>query len=596
MSILTKFSVSSLKSGVSRFKKDERGVTAVTFGIVAVMLTSGIGASVEISRSIAAKNALQLAVDAAVLQAKRREMDQAVKVGLTAARAQGKIAGEKIFWANMEDTKGHFKSGTLAVDIQFNADTGEAKAVGTGEIEQLFTGMFGVGPIKLASQAEATWSNQTPVELALVLDSTPSMFSKDGRPESRFTLLRNASKNFTNTLFNAVQDPSKELLRVAVVPWATTVNIRSQVPADINLGAYTSPPGIEDPGSQIPITGQIDRSSKVNIVDDFAPVGWRGCISGSNEPPTTYTDAMPATKWTALFTPQAYDSDWDRVTNLRVQSACVSTTYWKSTQSLSGVDNLYIKTPTQMTIRSSGGSTCQTLASSLITQQPCVSDPNELDWNTAKGDAGWCPWKPKFAWKSNQQITGPNVGCPHPILGLSPNRTQVMETLDRMAPVYGNTHADVGLRWGLRVLAPDSAWKDFFKVKNPIAPYAKDGVDTTTKKYMVLITDGENVQNNWFPGYWGCAGTAPGCTGAPSSTEIDTRMMGWCNAIKNDYKITLITIAVNVTNASAVTLLRNCAGKKPDGSSYAYTVDANDLDRAMQEIAIGVANNLRLKS
>ena len=496
----------------------------------------------------------------------------------------------------MDHSKNYFKNGTLEIELSFNSDTGEAKAVGKGEIEALFTGIFGVGPLKLASQAEATWSNQTPVELALALDSTPSMFSKDGRPTTRFTLLRDAAKNFTNTLFNAVQDPSKELLRISVVPWATSVNIRSQVPADINLAPYTSPAGIEDPGSQIPLTGQIDRSTKVNIVDDFAPVGWRGCISGSNESPTTYNDAMPSTKWTALFTPPAKDSDWDKTTNLKIKDACVSQTYLKSSQSLSGVDNLYLKATTNMTTRSSGGSTCHEASTSLKSHAACVSDPNELEWNTANGDAGWCAWKTKFAWKSNQQITGPNVGCPHPILGLSPSRTQVMETLDRMAPGYANTHADVGLRWALRTLAPSSDWKEFFKVKNPIAPYAKDGVETTTKKYIVLITDGENTQNWYLPGYWGCEGSNPGCSSAPGSTELNNRMMGWCNAIKNDYKITLITIAVNVSNTSAVSLLRDCAGKKPDGTPYAYTVDANDLDKAMQEIALGVANNLRLKS
>ena len=95
MSVTSRFSKLLLQSGVRRFQSDERGVTAAVFGIAAVVLTSGIGASVELSRSIMAKNALQLAVDAAVLQAKRREMDQAVKVGITAARAQGKADWRK---------------------------------------------------------------------------------------------------------------------------------------------------------------------------------------------------------------------------------------------------------------------------------------------------------------------------------------------------------------------------------------------------------------------------------------------------------------------------------------------------------------------
>ncbi len=100
---------------------------------------------------------------------------------------------------------------------------------------------------------------------------------------------------------------------------------------------------------------------------------------------------------------------------------------------------------------------------------------------------------------------------------------------------------------------------------------------------MVLITDGENSKATEFPGYWGCEGPYPGCSGAPDPTELNARMLNWCEAIRNDYGIQLITIAVNFgANAtSAANLLRQCAGS----AENAYRIDANQLDRLLQDIA-----------
>ena len=140
----------------------------------------------------------------------------------------------------------------------------------------------------------------------------------------------------------------------------------------------------------------------------------------------------------------------------------------------------------------------------------------------------------------------PNVGCPSPMLGLSGNRQQVIDTLERMKPAWGGTHADVGLRWGLRTLTPGGGWPEFFGTAT-----APKNWNSPTKKIAVLITDGKNEKAQPYPGFWGCDVFDPVCSGTYSSSQLDTMMAGWCKAFRETYGITLYTVAMNVTDAVA---------------------------------------------
>jgi hypothetical protein len=218
------------------------------------------------------------------------------------------------------------------------------------------------------------------------------------------------------------------------------------------------------------------------------------------------------------------------------------------------------------------------------TAGPCVADPNEWRWTGA-----WCPWVPRTDWTKFDATIGPNLNCPAPMLGLSGNRRQVIETLDRMTPVSGGTHADVGLRWGLRTLSPSADWPAFFGLTKPPVKWA--GEET---KMMILITDGENTQAIDYPGYWGCKGYLnPGCAGSPEQPELDLRTTAWCNYIKKEKKIDLFVIAVNFTNAAAVSLLQRCAGEPKQGVSRFYRIDAAEMKNVMKLIA-GQVVKLRL--
>jgi hypothetical protein len=246
---------------------------------------------------------------------------------------------------------------------------------------------------------------------------------------------------------------------------------------------------------------------------------------------------------------------------------------------------------TQSCASSSGGCYLRgTFSPTQTLQGGCVGDPNEK--KLQQGQVSWCPWVPPTTWtqlapnNSPDPITGPNINCPTPMLGLSGNRVQVLETLNRMTPVPGGTHADVGLRWGMRVLAKGGGWPQFFGLNQPPSDWRQAG----TQKVMIFITDGENQEAIDYPGYWGCRGYMnPGCSGAPSQAQLDARMLQWCNAVRTSYGIDLYTIAVNFSNPAAVAKLAQCAGD----SQHAYNIDAAQLQNVLNIIASRVVK-LRL--
>jgi hypothetical protein len=215
----------------------------------------------------------------------------------------------------------------------------------------------------------------------------------------------------------------------------------------------------------------------------------------------------------------------------------------------------------------------------------CTADYNEITWNGTGGR--WCASVAKTEWRSFRPISGPNLNCPMPMLGLSGNRSQLIDTIDRLSPSPGGTHADVGLRWGLRSLSPKPEWTNFFGHTKPATFGSGEA-----SKIMILMTDGANEQAINFPGYWGCSDSnGPGCSGSPNRATLDARMLGWCKEIRETYKVELYTVAVNVTDNTAVNLLKQCVG---NDSTRAFAVDASELTATFEAIARSTVE-LRIK-
>jgi hypothetical protein len=224
----------------------------------------------------------------------------------------------------------------------------------------------------------------------------------------------------------------------------------------------------------------------------------------------------------------------------------------------------------------------------------CVSDPTEHDYFANGGKA--CEWQEDiFPWDSYKGVSGPNMNCPTAMLGLSGDRKQIMDKLDHMYPVQGGTQADVGLMWGLRALSPRSQWINFFDHKGSQAPKAYN--DPNVRKIMILLTDGKNEAPYHYEGYYGCnetggrwaAGKCWKAKGVKSlaRNSLDGLTLDSCEAIREDYGIELYTIAVDITDSDAITLLGDCA----NDPSRTFNITSSELDDTFSTIA---ARELRL--
>lgn len=650
------------------YREDQSGGVVMMFTMASIVLVLVAAGAIEMQRRSKAMVELQNAADVAALAGKKKQILAKATMTLAASQAEGTKVAKQMFNEIMA------KSKYFSPPPPFG-DTWNASGSYTLKTDTKYDMSFGkVLPTKFAElsiKSTVDVRNSMPTEVAMVLDTTASMFNKDGRSETRFTLMRNAAKKFTHQMFNAAQATgTQNLVRMSVVPWATSVNVLGGAPAAADFTGDAPVANIADKGSQQKVTNPMGRGGvSQSGSGQFKPVEWRGCVNGETESPTLYDDTKPAnfnalrvqpaptvdvtlaegplkntpvtsctcTQWqpatcgpgngtqgfrkliedavpqirsAAFLFDRNVDTDGN-VTKAQC-SACTAQTCSTSNQMLPDCTNpTKTKTLPFCYIWGNGGRRNSFVEKKMdctdywggcfekgkmpdpISVEPCVADPNEP--GIISGTVTWCPayYQPgSKAWDGlvdgfSPEIAGPNLNCPAPMLGLSGNRKQVIEYLDRLTPVPGGTHADVGLRWGLRTLAATNDWPKFFGLSGDPAPWGN-----SAQKLMILITDGENEQAKDFPGYWGCSqqdGDHPDCKGSPDAAELDSRMQGWCKAIRETYKTKIFAIAVNFNNATAVSGLKSCAGDEQN----VYSVDAADLSKVLEAIAAQVMS-LRL--
>ncbi len=629
----------SIAKKLRRF--ESRGNVAIIFALVGSAAAALMGGTIELNRLANARVNLNAAVDAAALAAKRTQLDASLS-GLSISRAAGEAAAKAAFDAVAPGADKGVRD--ASIEVSWDSD-GSARVEANAAMDLVFGGIVGLSYLPIEAKGVATAGGDRKLEVAIVMDTTASMFNTDGNPQTRFTQMRSAAKGFVNTLFDSLNVPNR--LYVSVVPWTTTVNIKGEAPSSWSA----APAPVRSPadyGTRALPSTTIDRAVNINqssatLTTQFAPVAWRGCISGAGETQTANDSQMSGMRWDALRVPPRVNTA-TRTKNSAFASTCYPTVpcppappspppppppppapppmtqgyltpapklkdtfaFWRfgnnssqvacfgsvgfpcvKTQCVTGAPSITGLNCSQDDANGTrnaffnhfGDAMCVTggCQSNLNTglARGCVSDYNEVSYNASSGQ--WCSWVPKEEWTSFKAITGPNLNCPMPMLGLSQNRTQVIDTIDRLSPSPGGTHADVGLRWGLRSLSPTDHWTTFFGHSRP-APFN----GPQSQKIMILMTDGANEQAVNFPGYWGCSQSgAPGCSTSPSRATLDARMLTWCTAIRDTYKVEIYTVAVNVTDKTAVNLLAQCAG----APARAFSVDASQLSTTFDEIA-----------
>ena len=155
-----------------------------------------------------------------------------------------------------------------------------------------------------------------------------------------------------------------------------------------------------------------------------------------------------------------------------------------------------------------------------------------------------------------------NVNCPVAMLPLTSNKQTILDKINALS-ASGNTYIPAGAMWGWATL---SAIEPF---SEPVDP------DRTTKRYLVLMTDGANTISPTYPYH-----------NSGNATAANNLTRDVCTNIKND-NIEVFSIAFQVSNSTVKTLLQNCA---TSSDKYFDASNSTELSDAFDKIARQMTN------
>jgi Flp pilus assembly protein TadG len=184
-----------------RFVAHEKGTVAIISAISIVALLLAAGMAIDYVRRDRAMVALQSAADAAALAAGASE-----KVGIGDLK---KIVKDDLA---LNDTSGNV-SHLDDPEIEIDKVTGDITVSVTGSIDTSLMSIVGINKMDLGASASVRRGSVPPLEIALVLDTTYSMYG------SKISTLKTAATNLTKTVLTGKNT------KVGVVPFGTYVNV-----------------------------------------------------------------------------------------------------------------------------------------------------------------------------------------------------------------------------------------------------------------------------------------------------------------------------------------------------------------------------------
>lgn len=156
-----------------------------------------------------------------------------------------------------------------------------------------------------------------------------------------------------------------------------------------------------------------------------------------------------------------------------------------------------------------------------------------------------------------------DVWCGAEITPLTNTRSDVINEINAMTG-SGNTYIPTGLTWGMRLLSSAAPYSE--------AASALTAKNKDIKKYLVLMTDGDNTASAQLPGaptHWGS-----------DVDEANTWTTTVCNNIKAE-EITVFTITFGTLLPATKTLIEECASSS---AQYFHAATGNELDAAFESI------------
>ena len=513
-----------------RFGRDERGVFAVLFGLMAIVLVALAGAVVDYVALEQARNRSQVALDAAALALQPLIFEEPLNTADIKTKAQALLRDR----LGIVSGTGQFGVTAEVADVQVNIEDGSLLLVAEMDMPTNFISLVGVPSMSAQVRSEAT-RKKLELEVVMVLDNSGSM-----QWESRMTRLVEAARCATyilmydkvvdapgnsNTCVPATGAQLVEDVRVGIVPFTMFVNvgtgnanaswIDSTGASSIHYDNFDN----DDDEDRLVLSASGGYSfPKRQTLFTASEESWRGCVEArphvkTGTLSTEYLDTADTaptsgdTLFVPLFSPDTANNNYvadspavcDRPANgnPRCEFYEQRTSNWwgwntptvtGSTITGGSVDFVsnslypnayYGAKPPGCTCRNpsytnwTGNSWVQNRTGSCNgSYVPTGLSPRELQERICKYYDGV---------SGSNFSRGPNADCTRtPILPLTATPATVISTINNMQ-AEGGTNIHTGTVWGMRVLSPTE-------------PFTQGGAyDEAISKVMIIMTDGENT-------------------------------------------------------------------------------------------------------
>jgi Flp pilus assembly pilin Flp len=634
-----------------RFRDDERGVFAVLFGVMAIVLIATAGAVVDFTHIELTRTKAQQALDSAALGLQPKMFLSSPPTSETLKSDAKALLDERLADGAI----------TTTVDVATtNTTDGTLHLEGTIKVPTAFVALIGIPDITARIVSEAT-RKRLNLEIAMVLDNSGSMDiyvdanrnrRKDNNEKTRMENLILAARCATDVLMSGTSDCAANKLDAEDSKVSNTNNVKiGIVPFTefVNVGTnYKTASWMDQTGASSLSNDNFDNDdndenaynatvNRFTLFDQLTNVSWAGCVEARKQPYDT-TDELPVGGDT-LFVPQfapdepgngdgrrGYANDYlpDRPsictnkdngswTQVVTKTKCDSSANSKSaydrarctgspsteTTQRDGNGDTVTASPTEPTIPGQD-KVCTDKYTYEGSRRNGYSNSHTRSCSYAFTDRVLQERVCKYSGRITNSGSGPNQDCPfNALTPLTTNKTTVLSAIKIMEP-QGYTNIHQGAIWGYHMLSPTQ----------PLIE--GQGYDTSTVKVMILMTDGENTVNvydndnmNKANGYlaYGYPGPAPYNGRIYSSTypkpnsdaqvtsAMDSRTLETCTQAKKPVAAgEPDKIVLNAPNQKTIDLLRGCA---TDADHAFFPDDPANLTATFKLIADQLSN-LRL--
>ena len=183
---------------IADYLKNTKGNFSITFAFMATVLLMGVAVAVDISSAVGQRSKLQDLADAAVLAAASSGEQEEDELQLI---AEDSVDANDFTGLSLETELKILENNALNVTVSTS-------------VKPFLMGIFGKKALDIAAVAEAPPKGSSPMNVALVLDSTKSM---EG---AKLAALQDAANDFVDTF-----DDGLDNMRISVVPFAEYVRL-----------------------------------------------------------------------------------------------------------------------------------------------------------------------------------------------------------------------------------------------------------------------------------------------------------------------------------------------------------------------------------